>query len=264
MSRQLVSISVELEDFSRPKESPQKPPHLKPHHRPRDHQWQVSLPSRSGDLSHKPCPLAAGWSPNQEVSWRVLSSFWHLLFGSETQSSQVPPTIKMDGRSNKYSSVSGIKALMKEEEEHLSTGGKDRASASPAHVPRVLQCRSSCPQAHHSLSPWHVPSLAAPHFHPSCWGHISQPSLIQKDLKAFGSCCTTKHFPGSYMNVSIPGEPMNTQQRFQHRGRRRLEDAACQFSSAANEHLGGVCCKQKAGQILLIRWDLPISLLTAV
>lgn len=116
MSRQQVNISIDLENLSRPKESPQKTPDRKPHHQPCDHQWRVSLPSSSGDLSHKPCPLAVGWSPNQEVSWWVLSSFWHLLFESETQSSQAPPTIKMDGRSNKYSSVFGIKELIKEEE----------------------------------------------------------------------------------------------------------------------------------------------------
>jgi len=30
------------------------------------------------------------------------------------------------------------------------------------HVPRVLQRRSSCPQAHHGLCPRHIPSSAAP------------------------------------------------------------------------------------------------------
>lgn len=120
------------------------------------------------------------------------------------------------------------------------------------------------PQAHHDLSPWHVPSSAAHSIHPFHRGDISQSGLIRKDLKAFGSCCTTKHFPSFYVNISVPGEPINTRQRFRHQGRCRLEDAACQFSSAAYERLGGVCCKRRAGQILLIRWDLPISLLTAV
>lgn len=264
MSRQQVSISTDLEDFSRPKESPQKPPDLKPHHRPCDHQQQVSLPSRSGDLSHKSCPLAAGWSPNQEVLWWVLSSFWHLLFGSETQSSQTSPTIKMDGRSNKFSSVFGIKTLIKEEEEHLSPGGKDRAPASPAPCPQsrpatgphASRLTTTCPPGMFHPQP-------PPNIHPLHQGHISRSDLLRKDLKVFGSCCTTKHFPGFYMNISVPGEPINTRQQFRHRGRRGLEDAACQFSRAVYKCLRGVCCKQKPGQILLIKWDLPISLLTA-
>lgn len=102
-----------------------------------------------------------------------------------------------------------------------------------------------------------------PNIHPLHQGHISQSDLLRKDLKAFGSCCTTKHFPGFYMNISVPGEPINTRQQFRHRGRHGLEDAACQFSSAVYKCLRGVCCKQKPGQILLIKWDLPISLLTA-
>lgn len=122
MSRQQFSINIDLEDLSRPKESSQN---LKPHHQPHDHQQQVSLPGNGDDLSQKPCSLAAGWSPNQEVSRWILSSFWHLLFGSEKQSPQAPPITKTDRGSNKCSSVFGIKALINEKEEHLSAVGKD-------------------------------------------------------------------------------------------------------------------------------------------
>lgn len=104
--------------------------------------------------------------PGQEVLWWVLSSFWHLLFGSETQSSQTPPTIKMDGRSNKFSSVFGIKTLIKEEEEHLSPGGKDRAPASPAPCPQSPPAQVLMPPGSPQPVPRHVPSSAAPQ-HPS-------------------------------------------------------------------------------------------------
>lgn len=35
--KQQVSVCADLENFSRPKESPEKPPGLTPHHRPSDH-----------------------------------------------------------------------------------------------------------------------------------------------------------------------------------------------------------------------------------
>lgn len=129
----------------------------------------------------------------------------------------------------------------------------ESSSAGP-HAPRLT---TTCPPGmSHPQLPHNI--------HPSHRGPISQSAFIQKELKAFGNCCTTKHFPGFSVNISVPGEPINTRQWFRHRGRRGLEDTACQFSSAAYEFLGGVCCKQKAVQNLLIRWDLPISTLTVV